>query len=445
MIQFNTYSHLPINNVTQSVPKRDLTKVQPAPSHGCPINNVTQKPARVEPTATGIDSLDSKAKWQYKTTLRKRYEKARKQERSIILDELIKNAVFKSRKAAIRSMNEKGKSKYRYHQRGRKKEYTDIETQYLVKFWRLTRRMNSKRLKAAMPKWFKSLPDWPDQIKQRLLKMAPSTIDIYLIETRKKEGLKLRSQTRPPKKHIKQIIKLRDPSEVIDKPGFGQSDTVVHCGSYAWGKFAGSVTFTDIESGWTEGQMILGKEAKSTVEALEDIESRLPIKLHTLYFDNGCEFINYEMVNTFKTRRKSPVELKRSREGRKNDQCYIEQKNNVFVRGLLGYERIDTQEVVDLVNNIYRDEWSKLFNYFYPQMKLIEKDRYGARVRKKYDKPKTPYHRLMLSKYVPKEIKKSLWREKQSLDPIALNQRLNHKINSVKKMLQKTDEKVKVS
>jgi hypothetical protein len=183
----------------------------------------------------------------------------------------------------------------------------------------------------------------------------------------------------------------------------------------------------------------------STVEALENIESRLPIKLHTLYFDNGCEFINYEMVNAFKTRRNLPVDLKRSREGRKNDQCYIEQKNNVFVRGLLGYERIDTQEVVDPVNNIYRDEWSKLFNYFYPQMKLIEKDRYGSKVRKKYDKPKTPYHRLMLSKHVPREIKKSLWREKQSLDPIALSQRLSQKINSIKKMLQKTDGKVKVS
>ncbi|MCB9027036.1 MAG: hypothetical protein H6625_12000 [Bdellovibrionaceae bacterium] len=151
------------------------------------------------------------------------------------------------------------------------------------------------------------------------------------------------------------------------------------------------------------------------------------------------------MVNAFRTRRKKPVELKRSREKRKNDQCYIEQKNNVFVRGLLGYERIETQAAVDLVNDIYRDDWSKLFNYFYPQMKLIEKDRYGAKQRKKYDKPKTPYHRLMLSKHVPKEIKKSLWREMQSLDPIALTQRLNQKMNLIKEMLKSTENKVKVS
>jgi hypothetical protein len=251
-------SHLPRNNVTQTVPKRDTTKAQPESSNGCPVNNVTQKIARVDPITTGRDNLDSKARWQYKTTMRKRYEKGSKKERSRILDELIKNAIFKNRKAAIRAMNEKGTPRYCYHQRGRKKEYTDIETQYLVKFWRLTRRMNSKRLKAAMPKWFKDLRDWPEQVKKRLLKMAPSTIDIYLREERKKEGLKLRSQTTPPKKHIKQIIKLRDPSEVIDKPGFGQSDTVVHCGGYNWGHFAGSITFTDVESGWTEGQMILG-------------------------------------------------------------------------------------------------------------------------------------------------------------------------------------------
>jgi len=418
--EWKAYHHeskprFPINNVTQTVSKKDVL-----PRRSCwpggvleenslPINNVIQKIDNLGSSSLhGGKDVDSHTKWQYKIQLHCRYQLADRKEKTIILDELIKNKVFKNRKAATRAMNKKGDIPYRYSERGRKRVYNDIDIEYLIRFWRLTRRMNSKRLKAAMPEWFKKLPGWPNQVKEKLLKMSPSTIDKYLKVIRKQDGLKLRSQTTPAKKHIKRIIQLRDPSEIIDKPGFGQSDTVVHCGDYNWGLFAGSVTFTDILSGWTEGYMILGKKAKQTVNALEDIELRLPIKLHSLYFDNGCEFINHEMVNAFKTSRKNPIDLKRAREQRKNDQCYIEQKNNVFVRELLKYDRIDKQEVVDMVNEVYRIEWSLLFNYFYPQMKLIEKDRYGAKYRKKYDKPKTPYHRLMISKDVHKEIKKSL-------------------------------------
>ena len=38
---------------------------------------------------------------------------------------------------------------------------------------------------------------------------------------------------------------------------------------------------------------------------------------------------------------------------------------------------------------------SQLNNYFYPQQKLVSKVRKGAKVTKKHDKARTPYHRAI--------------------------------------------------
>jgi hypothetical protein len=47
------------------------------------------------------------------------------------------------------------------------------------------------------------------------------------------------------------------------------------------------------------------------------------------------------------------------------------------------------------MNEIYSQHWNPLHNFFLPSMKLKEKARIGAKVKKKYEIPKTPYERLM--------------------------------------------------
>lgn len=74
--------------------------------------------------------------------------------------------------------------------------------------------------------------------------------------------------------------------------------------------------------------------------------------------------------------------MARGRSGKSNDQCHLEQKNNTFVRQIFGHVRIEDPNLIPLMNEIY-ETWSKLHNYFMPQMKLISKDRVGAKERKK--------------------------------------------------------------
>ncbi len=54
-------------------------------------------------------------------------------------------------------------------------------------------------------------------------------------------------------------------------------------------------------------------------------------------------------------------------------------------------------------------------------MKLIEKVRIGSKVRKKYDKARTPYQRVMERPDINTEIKRELKRQYENLNPVKLN------------------------
>ena len=101
------------------------------------------------------------------------------------------------------------------------------------------------------------------------------------------------------------------------------------------------------------------------------------MKMLSLFFDNGNEFINHLLVQTIN--QKLGVDVARGRAGKSNDQCHIEQKNNTFVRSVFGNVRIENPDLVPMMNEIY-EVWGKLHNYFMPQMKLISKERINGKV-----------------------------------------------------------------
>jgi len=65
------------------------------------------------------------------------------------------------------------------------------------------------------------------------------------------------------------------------------------------------------------------------------------------------------------------------------------QKNWSVVRQLIGYDRDEGPEAVAQLNRLYAFLHPYLTGYL-PTMKLIGKERAGARVRKQYDQPRTP-------------------------------------------------------
>lgn len=143
------------------------------------------------------------------------------------------------------------------------------------------------------------------------------------------------------------------------------------------------------------------------------------------------------------------ITFTRSRAHKKNDSCYVEQKNYSVVRRAVGYLRYDTAEELDILNElyIYLDYYT---NYFQPVLKLKSKIRTGSKVTKKYDVARTPFRRALESKYTGDKIKAKLKRQYDSLNPADLKRKISKlqdkllKLNSLKKTLERNstvDEK----
>lgn len=394
---------------------------------------------------TGGENLDQDSKDAVFYQLSLKYVwLSNKKEKQEFLDELEKIILPRlsigpmHRKSLIRKLRESYVKEARPKPlRGRKPKYNDFDKHHLVQLWRLSGYPCTKRLKALLPEWLNDY-ECSDQVKKHLTSMSASQMDIYLKEARADYYRKVASGTIPSKNHIKQIIKLRDPSIRYIEPGYMETDTVLHCGHYIWGVYAHTVSLTDLYSGWTEGRGIYGKNAKNVVTELKGMKARLPFAMLALFFDNGIEYVNHLLVQELKENEE--LEVARGRAGKKNDQCHIEQKNHTFVRQIFGNVRIESPDLIPLMNEIY-DIWGKLHNYFMPQMKLIEKDRVGGKVKKKYDKPKTPYQRIMECPTVSEEVKEKLRKEKETLNPFKLQAELQEKLALFHKLNDAYNEK----
>ena len=146
----------------------------------------------------------------------------------------------------------------------------------------------------------------------------------------------------------------------------------------------------------------------------------LPFALLGIDSDNGGEFINAHLVSWCSEER---LTFTRSRAYEKNDSCFVEQKNWSVVRRETGYGRYDTQAERDLVAVIYAD--LRLYvNFFLPSVKLLTKQRTGARVYKRYDKALTPHQRLLALKALDEATTARLEDEYLALNPAALRRRL---------------------
>jgi hypothetical protein len=115
----------------------------------------------------------------------------------------------------------------------------------------------------------------------------------------------------------------------------------------------------------------------------------------------------------------------------------VEQKNWSHVRQLLGYDRFDNPKLVDLLNDLYKNEWSLYNNFFCPSLKLQSKRRVNSKYVKTYETPKTPYQRLMASAFVTKEAKQKLAETLLLLNPFALKKTIEAKLKIIFNTLRK--------
>jgi len=187
---------------------------------------------------------------------------------------------------------------------------------------------------------------------------------------------------------------------------------------------------TDILTTWTENRATWGKGAQGVLAQIKDVEGRLPFALQGFDCDNGSEFLNWHLLRYF-TDHPSVTSFTRSRPYKKNDNAHVEQKNWSHVRQLFGYDRFEDPGLVELMNDLYANEWALYQNHFCPNMKLKEKKRINSKYYKKYDSPRTPYDRVLASDHVSKEAKERLKTVHQSLNPFILKKKIEKKLRVI--------------
>jgi hypothetical protein len=277
-----------------------------------------------------------------------------------------------------------------------------------------------------LDKPFKLTPE----IKSLLERVSPATIDRLLKAEKKKLALKGKSGTKPGKLLKKHIPIRTYYTDADKKPGFFEIDTLYHCGATDSGEFCLTLTATDVYSGWVELRPTLNKAHKWVYEGLRDIKSSLPFPFLGMDSDlsprdNGSEFINNALV---KWANSEGIQFTRSRPYRKNDNCYVEQKNFSYVRNFVGYSRFSAAAECAALERVYRS-LCPLLNYFIPTQKLISRIRVGSKIKKVYDKKIiNPYQRLLASADLANEFKAELTRRFEQYDPVILQQEVHNAV-----------------
>jgi hypothetical protein len=258
------------------------------------------------------------------------------------------------------------------------------------------------------------------EVRAKLLEVSAATIDRLLEPERRRLKVKGRSGTKPGS-ILKRQIPIRTFAEWDDRrPGFCEVDLVAHDGGTGDGQFCQTLDLTCVATGWTEVRALPNKAQRWCFEALVDVERSLPFPLLGLDSDNGSEFINNQLYRYCEQR---GITFTRSRPYRKNDNCFVEQKNWPVVRQQVGYGRYDTAEELACLRELYAH--LRLYvNFFQPQMKLVDKTRRGAKVTKRYDTAKTPYQRILISPFLVQQIKDDLTRTYLGLNPAELKRRI---------------------
>ena len=367
---------------------------------------------------------------------RGRYGKASsKRERGEVLTEFCKATGYHRKYAiALLSRVEQEGNQARPRRRGR--TYSAAAMRVIERIWKTAGCPWSVRLKALLPMWLpwarKHMQDLTPEVEAQVLRMSARQIDRRLKE--KKRALKRRLYGRTkPGTLLKRQIAIKTACWDVSEPGFTEIDTVAHCGSCASGEFGHSLNVTDLLTQWVETRAVLGRGEQGVVRALDQIRRELPFRLRGIDSDNGSEFINYHLAGYCQ---KHHLEFTRSRPYKKDDNAHIEQKNWTHVRKVFGWERYDTSEVLDAMNELYRNELRLMMNLFQPSVKLTSKERVGSRLRRHYDAAKTPLDRLIdfyEGKGLPLAVQRLvLLRER--LDPFELSQRIEEKLRAVERL-----------
>jgi len=380
----------------------------------------------------------------------KRYRKAKKAEKTKILNEYLELLGKGNRKYEIYALNREGKKQLRLlggkyvniiisnnnrRKRVYKKYYDEEVAEVLIKLWKFFRYICGERLVPLLRANLDVISRKrrfaiTAEIKNKLATISRATVERLLTEERKKHKLKGRSTTKKG-----ELLKNQIPVRVFwrwdeKQPGFCEIDTISHDGGgeinshYAW-----TLTVTDVALCWTEFRALKNKAQKWTMEAADDIYKAFPVQIRGMDSDGGSEFINHYFKKWCEEYR---ITFTRGRSHHSNDNCFVEQKNGDVVRKTVGYFRYEGDEALAALEKVYLF-LNPLINYFYPTKKLIDKKTLpNGKVKRIYEKQlKTPYERVLEHSAISDKDKIQVKKNKASMNIVDIQENLEKACNEL--------------
>ena len=361
------------------------------------------------------------------------YAQAGKLDKGAMLDALVGTTGWTRDHArrAIRLAKDRTGAARDQPRRPRPRKYSYDALVVLLEVWRLSGQPCGKYFAPVMDDTltrltrFAELGKVADRINDCVLAelraMSPATIDRYLKPHRDAAYPEALSSTKPS--HIlRSSIPVRTAmDDPPTGPGFLELDTVAHCGHTLKGEFLRTLSATDVVTGWTELRTVKNNAFVHIHTGLESIVKHLPYPIIGIDFDNGSEFINWGVIawcdqHTIPVTRGRPYH---------NDNAHIEQRNGDWVRKHAFRYRYETDAELALLNDLWALVGARK-NHLLPCVKATGwATTSPGRKKRIYDKPATPYARLLAAGVLDPAAHQRLETVHRALNPAKITRGIN--------------------
>ena len=363
--------------------------------------------------------MSMKAIYELFNRFKQEYWRGSRREKGKILDNVCSSSKL-HRKAAIRKFDRLLSRPQRdTESRGAPVKYGADADAALFAVWEVGAHCCAELLKPEIKTYQRalaSLKQWPHskEATALLFSMSLGEMKRRISAMREKHRIKGRTSTTPSL--IKKKVKVYAGPWRNRPPGHRQFDTVVHCGDRLIGDMVYTINGVDTALLWSNRRAQWNKGEEATLGSVEYIESQMPSTTISRHSDSGSEFLNFYFLEKSERQR---IGMTRSRSGKKNDNAFIEERNNSVVRKWVGYERYDTPQHVIALNALY-DVLDLYLNHFQASRRCVKRERIGSKYVRVYDDAQTPYARAMAHTEVSKEAKEKLQTLHETLNPVTL-------------------------
>jgi hypothetical protein len=371
------------------------------------------------------DAMTIDERYKYLRRMSETYQKANRSERSRLLDHMTV-ATGLHRRSLVRLLQPGGLERTpRRHQRG--KTYGAAVDDVIRIVWESLDYLCASRLTPVLLPTAQHLSGFGElrlttELEEQLGRISRATVQRTL--TRIGQDRPRLPQRGPDQANAvrKDVAMKRIPWDTLE-PGHCETDLVHHCGPSAHGTYVHTLQMIDVATGWSERVAVMGRSQEAMESGFQRILERLPFVLVELHPDNDTAFFNHHLMRFFGTS-VSGLTWTRSRPYEKNDNRFVEQKNDSLVRRYFGTARLDTRAQCERLNTLY-EQMGTYYNLFQPVLHLVKKEVIDGRVRRQWDTAQTPYERLLAAGGMTTEVAERLATQYRTTNPRQLRRTIH--------------------